>query len=43
MVSNTLKITQEEVVAALGRLRDAHRDDPEYKRLRKDLPDEWPV
>jgi hypothetical protein len=43
MVSNTLKISQEEVVAALKRLRDTHRDDPEYKKLRKDLPPEWPI
>ena len=43
MVSNSLKITQEEVVAALKRLRAEHSDDPEYKKLRKDLPKEWPV
>ena len=43
MVSNSLKIAQEEVVAALKRLRAEHSDDPEYKKLRKDLPKEWPV
>ena len=43
MVSNSLKITQEEVVAALKRLRANHSDDPEYKKLRKDLPKDWPV
>ncbi|HEY7217252.1 MAG TPA: hypothetical protein VH985_02585 [Candidatus Binatia bacterium] len=43
MVSNTLKISQEEVVAALKRLRAAHSNDPEYKKLRKDLPKEWPI
>ena len=43
MVSNSLKISQEEVVAALKRLRAEHSDDPEYKKLRKDLPKEWPV
>jgi hypothetical protein len=43
MVSNTLKISQEEVVAALKRLCAAHRDDPEYKKLRKDLPKDWPI
>jgi hypothetical protein len=43
MVSNTLKISQEEVIAALKRLRASRGDDPEYKKLRKDLPPEWPI
>ena len=43
MVSNTVKITQKEVVAALKRLHAKHSDDPEYKTLRKDLPKEWPI
>lgn len=43
MVSNTLKMTQDELIAVLERLRAKYGDDPEYKRLRKDLPKEWPV
>ena len=43
MVSNTLKISQDAVVAVLTRLRDKHADDPEYKKLRQDLPSEWPI
>jgi hypothetical protein len=43
MVSNSLKISQEEVVKALNRLRRERADDPEYKKLRKDLPKSWPV
>ena len=43
MVSNSLKISQEEVAAALKRLRAEKSDDAEYKKLRKDLPKEWPV
>jgi hypothetical protein len=43
MVSNTLKIDQSEVLKALERLRQKHADDPEYKKLRKDLPKSWPV
>ena len=43
MVSNSLKISQEEVVKALDRLRREKADDPEYKKLRKDLPKNWPV
>jgi hypothetical protein len=43
MVSNALKMPQEEVVAALKRARREQRETPEYKKLRKDLPKEWPV
>jgi hypothetical protein len=43
MVSNTLKMDQKDVMAALKRLRAGRSDDAEYKRLRKDLPDDWPV
>ena len=43
MVSNTLKMDQKEIVAALKRLNADHSDDPEYKRLRKDLPKSWPI
>ena len=42
MVSNSLKISQEEVVAALKRLRAESSDDVDYKKLRKDLPKGWP-
>jgi len=42
MVSNTLKMAQPDVIAALKRLRARQGDDPEYKKLRKDLPEEWP-
>jgi len=43
MVSNTLKMAQKDVVAALKRLRAQHGDDPEYNKLRKDLPKDWPI
>ncbi len=43
MVSNTLKISQEEVVTALKLLRANRSDDPEYRKLRKDLPEDWPI
>jgi hypothetical protein len=42
MVSNSVKMNQQEVVAALKRLQAKHSDDAEYKKLRKDLPKEWP-
>lgn len=43
MVSNAVKMSQKEVIAALKRLRAEYSGDPEYKKLRKDLPKEWPV
>ena len=43
MVSNSLKISQEEVVKALNRLRREKADNAEYLKLRKDLPKSWPV
>ena len=43
MVSNAVKMDRKDVVAALKRLRANHSDDPEYKRLRKDLPKNWPI
>lgn len=43
MVSNAVKMGQKEVIAALKRLRAQHSDDPEYKRLMKDLPKDWPI
>ena len=44
MVSNAVKMEQKTVVAALKRLRaHHHKDDPEYKKLRKDLPENWPL
>jgi len=43
MVSNAVRKSQDEVVAALKRLRANHSDDAEYKGLRRDLPKEWPI
>ena len=43
MVSNSLKIDEQEVVEALARLRREQSDNPEYQRLRRDLPEDWPV
>jgi hypothetical protein len=43
MVSNSLKIDQEEIIEALVRLRREQTDDPEYQKLRRELPQDWPV
>ena len=43
MVSNSLKIDEPKIIEALARLRREQADNPEYKKLRRDLPKEWPV
>jgi hypothetical protein len=43
MVSNSLHIDQQEIVKALKRLRREQSDDPEYQKLRRDLPKGWPI
>jgi len=43
MVSNTLKMKQQEVIDALARLRRDQSGHPEYRKLRRDLPRDWPV
>jgi hypothetical protein len=43
MVSNTLHIDQKELLEKLEQLRQQFADDPEYKKLRRDLPKDWPI
>ena len=43
MVSNSLKIDQEEIIEALARLRREQAGNPEYQKLRLELPEDWPV
>jgi hypothetical protein len=43
MVSNSLKISQQEIIKALKRLRREQSDSPEYRKLRRDLPKDWPL
>ena len=43
MVSNAVKMEQKGVIAALKRLRTHHGEDPDYKKLREDLPKDWPI
>ena len=43
MVSNALKMSQEELLEALEQLRKKYAKDPEYKKLRRDLPKDWPL
>ena len=43
MVSNTLEMELEELVATLKRIGETCGEDPEYRKLRAPLPDDWPV
>ena len=43
MVSNALKISQEEVIEALERARREQSETVQYRKLRKDLPEDWPI
>jgi hypothetical protein len=41
MVSSSLEMTEEALLAVLDRLRAS--GDPEYVALRADLPEDWPI
>jgi hypothetical protein len=43
MVSNALKMSQDELLEALEQLRKRFANTPEYKKLRQDLPKDWPL
>lgn len=43
MVSNTLSMGLEELVATLKRLGEACADDPDYTEMRGKLPGDWPI
>ena len=43
MVSNTLKMELDDLVATLKRVGETSGEDPEYQKLRAPLPDDWPM
>lgn len=43
MVSNVIGMEPDELVRELKELRATHSSDPEYQKLRADLPDDWPI
>jgi hypothetical protein len=43
MVSNTLKISQDDLLKTVTRLKKKYAHTAGYQRLRKDLPEEWPL
>lgn len=43
MVSNAIDMDLVDLLVTLERLRVEHPDDPEYVKLRKVLPQDWPL
>lgn len=43
MVSNTIEVDVEELLKALRRIKRAHAKDQEYRKLRGELPADWPI
>jgi hypothetical protein len=43
MVSSAVGLSLEELLEALARISREHGDDPEYQRLRAELPEDWPL
>jgi hypothetical protein len=43
MVSNVLGTDQDELIELLKTFRKKYAEDPEYAKLRGDLPKTWPV
>ena len=43
MVSNSLKVSEAELIAALERIRADHAGQPDYLELRATLPADWPM
>lgn len=43
MVSNTLKMSEDDLLKALKRLKKKSVHTAEYQKLRNDLPKDWPL
>lgn len=43
MVSNTIGVSEEELLRTLARIRERHADDPDYREWRKNFPKSWPL
>jgi hypothetical protein len=43
MVSSAIDMDLVDLLATLERLRVEHADDPDYVKLRKVLPEDWPL
>jgi hypothetical protein len=42
MVSNVLRMSEDEVMQSLERIGRDYADDPEYQAARAELPEDWP-
>ena len=43
MVSNSLHMDLDELLRTVKRMRQQYGSDAEYKKLRAELPDDWPL
>ncbi len=43
MVSNVLEMDQQELIELLGTFKKKYAADPEYAKLRAQLPGRWPI
>ena len=43
MVSNSLNMDLQELLGTVKRMRKEHGGSEEYQKLRKDLPQDWPL
>ena len=43
MVSNTLRIDLQDLLDTIARMRKEHGGDAEYRKLRRELPEDWPL
>ena len=43
MVSNSLHMPLDELLAGIKRMRKQYASDAEYKKMRAELPQDWPL
>ena len=43
MVSNVLEVDEDDLLKRVKTFKKKYPDDPEYKRLRAELPKDWPL
>jgi hypothetical protein len=43
MVSNSLHIDLQDLLGTIARMRKEHSGDAEYQKLRRELPESWPL
>ncbi len=43
MVSSTIEMELDELIATLRRVKKEHATDPKYKEWRKNFPKSWPM